>query len=95
MPDRQLQGNSAAQRTAHHVGPLHPQLPHQGGDVIGHRLEAQWTLDIGGAAVSLQFDRDHLPRLCERGQDRTKHRDTDDSAVQQNERFAAAMDLVL
>src|SRR6266851_5042101 len=51
------------------------------GDVVGHRLEAQRPVDVGGAPVALQVDGDDLPPAGKLGQDRVEHGHADHAAV--------------
>jgi len=67
----------------------------QGGDVSGHKLEAQWAIDVGCAPVGLQIDGDNPPVLGEGWQHFAEHLDRADATMQQDERFSGAMDLVV
>jgi hypothetical protein len=67
----------------------------QGGDVVGHRLGAQRAVDVRGAAVALQVDGDDAPAGGQRGHDRLEHRAGAEAAVQQHERLAGAVLLVV
>ena len=58
MPDGGLQSDATTQRKAENVGSFKTEMPDQGGDVVRHQLEAQWTLDVGGVSVPLPlFDK--------------------------------------
>ena len=37
MPGRREEGDAAAERVAHHVGLLEPEVADEGGDVVGHQ----------------------------------------------------------
>jgi predicted component of type VI protein secretion system len=39
----------------------------KGGDVVGHQPDVDWSIDISGAAVSLQVGGDDLVALRELG----------------------------
>ena len=73
-----------------------PRCWSSGGGVVGHLLDAQRAVDVGGAPVGLHLKGDHLAGLgqprqhaSERGADGRK------SAVQQHQRLAVAVDLVV
>jgi hypothetical protein len=68
MPDGSLQSDCASHRIAEEVGFLDAEVFDEGGHVVGHLLVCDRALDVGGASVSLQFDRDYLPGFG-------KHRD--------------------
>jgi len=91
MLDRGAQGGPAAEGVAHHVGLREAQVPDEPGDVIAHRLEAHRPIDVRGAAVRLQVDRDHPAALGQHRQDRGVHLARAEPAVQQDERPARAV----
>jgi hypothetical protein len=64
-------------------------------DVVGHRVEAQRTVDIGGAPVGLQINSNHPPGLREQRQDLAEHFGRAQPAVQQDQRFSGAVDFVI
>src|SRR5258706_11057 len=95
MPERDLQTNPATKRKAHDVGVLEAEVLDEYGDIVGHRLEAQRPVDVGGAPVALQVDGDDLPPSGKNGQDRVEHGHADHAAMEQYHRIAVAPDLVV
>ena len=95
MPYGSLQGDPATQRITHNVGLLDPEILNQPGNVVGHCLETQRPVDIGRVSVTLQFNSDDLPFLGEGLQVRPEHGDTDDSTMQQDQRFSGPANFVV
>ena len=95
VPDGGLQRHAAAERIAHDVGGCETQVLDQGGDVVGHQRDAQGAIDVGRAPMALQVDGDHLAALGERREVGAKHLDGAETAVQQDERSARAVALVV
>src|SRR5438045_1668886 len=95
VTDRDEGGNTATERVAHHVRPVQLQVFDERGDVVGHELRLERSIDVGRTAVALQIDGDDLPTLRERRQVGTKHRARAQSAVQQDERITRSLDLVV
>jgi hypothetical protein len=60
-----------------------------------HQLGADRTIDVRGSAVALQVDADDLPTLGERGEVGAERLDRAEAAVQQDERAARSVDLVV
>ena len=60
-----------------------------------HQLEAQRAIDVRCAPMGLQMNSDHLPAFGEHRQDWTKHLAGAHAAVQHDERFSSAVDLVV
>jgi hypothetical protein len=69
VADRQPQGDVPAVAVAEQVRLLDPELPERGGGVVGHPGEGQRAVGVGGAAVALLLERDHLAALRERGEE--------------------------
>src|SRR5439155_20886001 len=95
VPDDGLQRHAAVERIAHDVGGCETQVLDQGGDVVGHQRDAQGAIDVSRAPVALQVDGDHLAALGERREVGAKHLDGAETAVQQDERSAGSVDLVI
>src|SRR5688572_21142536 len=64
-------------------------------DIAGHQFRAERSIDIGGPAVALQIDTDDLPPLRERRKIGTEHLGRAEPAVQEDERPAGPVDLVV
>jgi hypothetical protein len=62
---------------------------------IAHRGEAHRPVRIRGAAVALHLDSDHLARLRQRLHPSLHLADCRQPAMDQNQRFALAVDLVI
>ncbi len=58
MIQRELQRHPAAEAEAEHVRPVDAEVVEQGGHVARHVGQVDVPVDVGGAAVSLQFGRD-------------------------------------
>jgi len=95
VPDSGLQSNAAAHGVAHDVGFFETEVLDQGGDVVRHRLEAQRAVDVGRAPMGLQIGGDDLPPFCEQRENFAEHLDRADAAMQQDQRFPGAVDLVV
>jgi hypothetical protein len=95
MPDGRLECDPAAEGVAHDVRWSDPEVLHEGCDVVGHQLDAEGSMDVGGPAVTLQIDGDDLPTFGERREIGAKHLDRSQTAVQQNEGAARAANLVV
>src|SRR6202034_3384616 len=57
---RQLQGHTAAEAEAEYVRLVDAEVVEQGGHVTGQVAQLEVAVDVGGAAVPLQFGGDHL-----------------------------------
>ena len=66
MPDRHLESDSATHAVAHDIGLLDPEMTQQCRRIVGHLLVRDRAVDVGGVAVALLLDGDHLPRLAAR-----------------------------
>ena len=96
MADRDLDRDAAAHVVAEEVSPLDLEDIEHSGDVVGQARVAELALDVGRAAVPLHLDGADLARLRELADPRRPVvRDRHERAVEQHERIAAAMDLVL
>ena len=93
--DTEPQRGRTAHRIANHVGFVVAEPFDQLGDVGRHVLEGHRAFEGQGAAVPLEIDADHLARLGEFGQHRAEHLDGAEAAMQQHQRFAAAVQLVI
>src|SRR5207249_5714819 len=80
---------------AHDVGSLELQMPDEGRDVARHELRADRPIDVGCSAVALQVDADDLTAFRERREVGAEHLDGAETAVQQDQRPARAVDLVV
>ena len=67
----------------------------QGGNVIRHLLELNRPLDVCGMPMPLQLHADHLVRLRQTRNQGTEHPDDAEAAVDQHERRAFAVDLII
>jgi hypothetical protein len=63
--------------------------------VVGHLLVGEWAINVGGAPVPLLLGRDHLPCRRQPGQHRAHHVDRHVGAVQDEQRPARPVDLVI
>ena len=95
MPDGRQERDAAAQRVAHEVRPFEFQMLDQCRDVVRHQLRAKWSIDVGRTAMALQVDCDDLPALGERREVGSEHRGRAQAAVEQDERPARSVGLVV
>ena len=96
MPNRQLQPGGAAHAVADDVGLRDGEMVHHGRDVIRKLLVAEGTVDdIGRVPMALELHGDDLVMLGQGGQDRSPQVDRPKGAMEQQQRLAAAMDLVV
>jgi hypothetical protein len=65
------------------------------GNVVYHLLERKRSLDVCRVSMSLQIDADDLPGLGQRGQKLGEHPDTAQATVQEHQRFAITVDLII
>ena len=93
--DGRPERDAATERVADDVGLLEPELGDQGGDVVGHEPDVDRTVDVGRPAVRLEIGQDDLVALGESRQGRPEHLTRAESAVEQDERAARAVDLVV
>src|SRR5713101_8631235 len=63
MRERDHQRDVTAVAVAEEVGLRDVQVPEQGDGVLGGLLEGEGAVHVGGVAVSLLLERDHLSRL--------------------------------
>jgi len=95
VADRELERRRAAHAVAHHVGAQELQVPHQRRRVVGHELVGDRRVAVARAPVAAHVDGDHLPGLGEPGEQRTHHVEVHVRAVQQDQRRARPVDLVV
>ena len=95
MADRQLQSRAAAHAVADEVDLLEAEMARQRGRVVGHLLVGDRAVGVGGAAVRLHLGHDHLPRRGQPGGERPHHLGRHVRAVQQDQRRALAVALVV
>jgi hypothetical protein len=95
MLDRRAQSDHPAQRVAHDVGLLEAEVLDQCRHVVGHRLGPERSVDVRRVAVALELDGDHAPAGRKRRQHRRPQLGRAEAAVQQHERFAGAVLLVV
>ena len=91
----QAQGDGAAHRVAHHIKALMAELPQDDRQVVGHVDVADGSITERGAAMTMQIDTDHLALPGECAEHRTETLYLAQAAVQQQQRPAPAMDLVV
>jgi hypothetical protein len=94
--DGHLEGDGRAAGVPEDVGVLDAEVAQERGGVVGPVLDGQRAVDVGGVPVRLLLDRDDLPGLGE-GRDHPAKVDLDGGqvAVQENQRPAGAVDLVV
>jgi len=90
-----VQRHAAAERVANDVRHVQAQVPDERGNVAGHEVRAERSVDVGGPTMSLEVDQDHLVTGREHRQDRREHLAGAKPAVQQDERSPAAVSLVV
>ena len=93
--DRGLERDPAAERVADEVDLLEPEVLDEGGDVVAHRDEADRPVDVGRAPVALEVGEDDAVSGGELVGHRPEHLARPESAVEQHQRPAAAVDLVV
>ena len=89
------QRDAAAERVADDVRLLQPEVVDEGRDVVGHEPDVDRPIDVGGAPVPLEVDRDDLVALRQRGEDRPEHLARHEPAVQQDQRPPGPVGLVV
>ena len=95
MANGGVERDAAAQRVAHEVRLLEPEVLDEGRDVVGHQLDADRPVDVRRPPMPLQVDGDHLVALGERRQDRPEHLAGPEPAVEQDQGPPRAMRLVV
>ncbi len=87
MIQGQLHRHVAAEAEAEHVGLPDPEVTEQRGHVIGQEMQVDVAVDVGRAAVALQFGGDHRPARGQLGQQSAERQlDGHQAAVQQHQR---------
>src|SRR4029078_190935 len=95
MTNGELQRDAAAHRVPNDVYPIELEIPNERRDVVGHELHTERPADVGRAHVTLEIQSQELPSRRERRKIPAEHLDGAESAVEQNEGTALAMDLVV
>src|SRR5258705_11756475 len=95
MLDRRADCTSAAERMADQVGFRNPEMVEQRRDVVAHCDEGHRPVRVRRAAVALHLHRDHLPYLRQRLYPSLHLADRRQPAMDQHQRFALAVDLVI
>ncbi len=93
--DGQAQGGAPTEGIAHHVGLFETEILDQLGHVGRHVRKGHRAVERQGASVPLQIDADHLPAFGEGRQYGSEHFDGIEAAMQQDERFAFAVNLII
>jgi hypothetical protein len=94
--DRQLVASEPAETEADHVGLLDPQVVEQGYHVGSKVREGRGTVDVGGATVTLELDRDDPMVLGERRHgDAEVQLDGHQTAVEEHQRRSLAVFFVV
>ena len=96
MPSRDFQADAAAEAVPEEVGLLDAELPEQRHDVIGEGRWRHLSVDVSGVSVALHLDGDDPVGLSQ-GRDHRSEAlaDRKRTSVQEHERRAAAVDLVV
>ena len=89
------QCNAAAEGVADDVWLLEPEVVDEGHDVVGHESDVDRPIDVRGAPMSLEVDRDHLVPFRQRWEHRPEHLTRHEPAVQQDHRSARPVRLVV
>ena len=87
--------DAATERVAHDVGLLEPEVVDERGDVVGHELDVDRPIDVGGPAVALEIGDDDLVARREGRQQRPEHLARPEPAVEEDERPPGAVGLVV
>jgi hypothetical protein len=96
MADRELEPDAAPHAVAKHVRRLDAQQAKETCHVFGHISKRERSFNIGGVAVTLQLDGDYSEGRSQRGQQILEAAlDCAEGAVEENERSASTMDLVV
>src|SRR5215216_4648612 len=69
VPDSDLKGDAGSEAPAKDVGIFDPDVPQQGGSVVGHQLVPQGAISVGRAPMGLQLDGDDPAGLGKGRQD--------------------------
>ena len=93
--DRREERDAATERVADDVRLVEPEVVDERRDVVGHEPDVDRAIDVGRPAVTLEVDRDDLVVRGEGGQDRPEHLARAEPAVEQDQRPAAAVRLVV
>ena len=95
VPRRGEERDPAAERVAHEVRLLQPQVVDEGRGVVGHESDVDRPVDVGGTAVPLEVGPDDLMALGESGDDRLEHLARAEPAVDQDDRSPGPVGLVV
>ena len=85
----------SAERVADEVRLLEPEVVDQGRDVVGHEPDVDRPIDVCGAAVPLEVDRDDLVALGQHREDRPEHLTRAEPPVEQDQRPPDTVGLVV
>ena len=64
MADTNLQCDAPSVAIGVEVGAFDPKVSKKSRGIVRRLLEVEWTIHVGGAAVSLLVEGDDLPGLC-------------------------------
>ena len=92
---RGLHRDAAAKRVADDVGLIELKMVDERRDIVGHELDVDWPIDVGRPSVPLEVRRDDLVVRRQDGDDRSEHLARREPAVQQDQRSAGAVRLVV
>ncbi len=92
---REPEGHTRTQRIAEHVELCVSELPHDRVQVIAHVDQADGPSAERGAAMSVQIHGDDLPGGGKQRQNGAEHAAVTQTAMQQQQRLALSMDLVV
>ena len=95
VADGRLQSHAAAQRIAEDVGIAKSEMRDQRRDVVRQQCIGERAVNVSRVSAGLQFHGDHLPGLGQAGQNRSEHPNHTQATVQQYERFAPAVKLII
>jgi hypothetical protein len=95
MLDCRADRTCAAERMADQVGLRDLERVEQRRDVVAHHGERHRSVRVRGTAVALHLNCDHWPRLRQRLHPALHLADRGQPSMEQNQRFALAVDLVI
>ncbi len=95
MVDRHAQGDAGAQRIAHDIGPLVPEIADEFGDIGRKRFPTHRPVEGQRMAVCLELHADHLPAFGQRREHRAEHLCRLQPAMEKDERLTRPIDGVI